>query len=140
VERAERAVDPRWTAQLQKKVMGKGKFTLEDFLVALKQVQKMGPLEQLVKLIPGMAKKLPTAGMDPKRMKHVEAIVLSMTPEERRTAGDPERIQPGPDREGKRETGGGGEPSPEAVQGDAEDDEAAEGDAGHADPEAPLGR
>ncbi len=84
VERAQRTMDLEETEKLQKRVMGKGTFTLEDFLVAIKQVQKMGPLDQLVKLIPGMKKKLPAAGMDPKRMKHVEAIILSMTPEERR--------------------------------------------------------
>ncbi len=84
VERAERAVDQDESERLQKKMMGKGKFTLEDFLMAMQQVQKMGPLEQLVKLIPGLGKKLPTANMDPKRIKHVEAIILSMTPEERR--------------------------------------------------------
>jgi signal recognition particle subunit SRP54 len=84
VERAERAVDADASAQLEKKLMGKGKFTLEDFLAMLTQVQKMGPLEQLLKLIPGVGKRLPTAGMDPKRIKHVEAIILSMTPEERR--------------------------------------------------------
>jgi signal recognition particle subunit SRP54 len=84
VERAQRAMGDEDTAALEKKVLGKGKFTLEDFLVAMRQVQKMGPLEQLVKLIPGLGKKLPTANMDPKRMKHVEAIILSMTPDERR--------------------------------------------------------
>jgi len=84
VERAQMAVDLEATAGLEKKVLGKGKLTLDDFLVMLVQVQKMGPLEQLMKLIPGMGKKLPGAGMDPKRIKHVEAIILSMTPEERR--------------------------------------------------------
>jgi signal recognition particle subunit SRP54 len=84
VERAQRAMNDEDTAVLEKKVLGKGKFTLEDFLVAMRQVQKMGPLEQLVKLIPGLGKKLPTANMDPKRIKHVEAIILSMTPDERR--------------------------------------------------------
>lgn len=84
VERAQRAVDTEDQEKLARKVMGSGKFTLEDFLVAMRQVQKMGPLEQLVKLIPGMSKKLPTANMDPKKMKHVEAIILSMTPQERR--------------------------------------------------------
>jgi len=44
----------------------------------------MGPLEQLVKLIPGLGKKLPIGNVDPRRMKHIEAIILSMTPEERR--------------------------------------------------------
>jgi len=83
VERAQRAVDVEDQEKLAKKVMGGAKFTLEDFLLAMRQVQKMGPLEQLAKLIPGMAKKLPTANLDPKRMKHVEAIILSMTPQER---------------------------------------------------------
>ena len=65
--------------------MGQGRFTLEDFLVAMRQIQKMGPLEQLLKLIPGVGKlKIPAANLDPKRFKHVEAIILSMTPEERR--------------------------------------------------------
>lgn len=84
VERAQRAVDAEDQEKLARKVMGGGRFTLEDFLAAMRQVQKMGPLEQLVKLIPGLSKKLPTANMDPKRMKHVEAIILSMTPQERR--------------------------------------------------------
>jgi signal recognition particle subunit SRP54 len=84
VERAERAVDEEASARLEERMMGKGKFTLEDFLLAMQQVQKMGPLEQLVKLIPGLGKKLPVGNIDPKRMKHTEAIILSMTPEERR--------------------------------------------------------
>jgi len=83
VERAQRAIDEEEQARLEEKVMGKGKFTLEDFLTAMRQVQRMGPLDQLLKLIPGMAGKIPTANMDEKRMKHMEAIILSMTPEER---------------------------------------------------------
>ncbi|MEX0843546.1 MAG: signal recognition particle protein, partial [Gemmatimonadota bacterium] len=84
VERAERAVDEKASARLEQKMLGKGKFNLEDFLLAMQQVQKMGPLEQLVKLIPGLGKKLPIGDVDPKRLKHTEAIVLSMTLEERR--------------------------------------------------------
>ena len=85
VERAERAMDEAEQARLQEKVLGKGRFTLEDFLGAMRQIQRMGPLEQLLKLIPGAAKlPIPTGGMDPKRMKHVEAIILSMTPRERK--------------------------------------------------------
>jgi signal recognition particle subunit SRP54 len=83
VERAERAIDLQEQEQLQQKVLGQGRFTLEDFLTAMRQVQRMGPLEQLVKLIPGAAKRLPVGNVDPKRMKHVEAIILSMTPAER---------------------------------------------------------
>jgi len=85
VERAEAVMDEGAQAQLEAKVMGKGRFTLEDFLVAMRQVQRMGPMEQLLKLIPGAAKLGAASGkLDPKRMKHVEAIILSMTPEERR--------------------------------------------------------
>ncbi len=84
VERAQAAMDEEDQARLEEKVLGKGRFTLEDFLTTLRQVQRMGPLEQLVKLIPGLGSRLPVANVDPKRMKHVEAIILSMTPEERR--------------------------------------------------------
>jgi len=83
VERAQMAIDVDEQAALEQKIMGKGKYTLEDFLTSLRQIQRMGPLEQLVKLIPGLGKKLPIGNMDPKRMKHVEAIILSMTPQER---------------------------------------------------------
>ncbi|MGW8267050.1 MAG: signal recognition particle protein [Longimicrobiales bacterium] len=84
VERAQASMDMEEQARLEQKVLGKGRFTLEDFLSTLRQIQKMGPLEQLVKLIPGVGAKLPTANMDPRKMKHIEAIILSMTPEERR--------------------------------------------------------
>jgi len=84
VERAQQAFDADETEALQKKMMGGGKFTLEDFLGTLRQVQKMGPLEHVLKLIPGVGKHLPAGGTDPKKIKHVEAIILSMTPDERR--------------------------------------------------------
>jgi signal recognition particle subunit SRP54 len=83
VERAEQAMDTETQEKLQKQML-RGRFTLEDFLTAMRQVQKMGPLEQVVKMIPGAAKAMPAGGVDPKRMKHVEAIILSMTPKERR--------------------------------------------------------
>lgn len=84
VERAQAAMNFEDQARLEEKVLGKGRFTLEDFLMTLRQVQRMGPLEQLVKLIPGIGSKLPIGNVDPKRMKHIEAIILSMTPQERR--------------------------------------------------------
>ena len=83
VERAQATMDMDEQARLEQKVLGKGRFTLEDFLATLRQIQRMGPLEQLVKLIPGVGSKLPTGNMDPKKMKHIEAIILSMTPQER---------------------------------------------------------
>jgi signal recognition particle subunit SRP54 len=85
VERAQATMDEEEQARLAEKALGKGRFTLEDFLTAMRQVQRMGPLEQLLKLIPGAAKlNVPAAQLDPKRFKHVEAIILSMTPAERR--------------------------------------------------------
>ena len=66
------------------KKMTKGTFDLEDFLDQLKQIKKLGPLENLIKLIPGTKKMgLNDVKIDPKQMAHIEAIVLSMTPEER---------------------------------------------------------
>jgi signal recognition particle subunit SRP54 len=85
VERAQAAIDEDEQRALAEKALGKGRFTLEDFLTAMRQVQRMGPMDQLLKLIPGAARlSIPAAQLDPKRFKHVEAIILSMTPAERR--------------------------------------------------------
>lgn len=84
VEKAAETFDEEQQAKLEQKVFGKARFTLEDFLSTMRQIQRMGPLENLLKMIPGVSKKLPTANLDEKRMKHVEAIILSMTPQERR--------------------------------------------------------
>jgi signal recognition particle subunit SRP54 len=62
-----------------------GKFDLEDFLTQMKQIKKLGPLENLIKLIPGAKKMgLNDVKVNPKDLAHVEAIILSMTKEERR--------------------------------------------------------
>ena len=72
-------------AEAMVKKMTKGNFDLEDFLNQLKQVKKLGPLENLIKLIPGAKKMgLNNVKIDPKKMSHTEAIVLSMTPYERK--------------------------------------------------------
>ena len=84
VEKAQATFDESEAKRLEKKVRKDG-MDLQDFLSALRQMQKMGPLEGLLKLIPGVnTKALRDAKVDPKRMKHIEAIVLSMTPDERR--------------------------------------------------------
>ena len=84
VEKAQQTIDLETTARLEKKVLGKGKFDLEDFLQMLGEIQKMGPLEGLMKMIPGVKPgMLSPEAMDPRRIKHMEAIVLSMTPAER---------------------------------------------------------
>jgi signal recognition particle subunit SRP54 len=83
VERAQTAFDEEEARRLEKKVRKEG-MDLQDFLTAMKQIQKMGPLEGLIGLLPGVnMKALKQAKVDPRRMRHVEAIVLSMTPEER---------------------------------------------------------
>ena len=85
VERAQQTIDVEATQRFEKKVLGRGEFDLDDFLQSLKQLQKMGPLEGLLKMIPGVKPKmLDGVEVDPRRVRHIEAIILSMTPEERR--------------------------------------------------------
>ena len=84
VEKAAATVDADAAKRLEQKVRSKKGMDLQDFLVALKQMQNMGPLKQVLGLLPGMnAQALQGVSMDDKRIKHVEAIVLSMTPAER---------------------------------------------------------
>ena len=85
VEKAQEAFDATEAKKLEKKVRKEG-LDLEDFLTAMKQMQKLGPMESILKMLPGVnSKMLKGANLDPKRLKHVEAIVLSMTKEERKT-------------------------------------------------------
>ncbi len=84
VEKAAAAVDVGEAKLLEQKARSQRGMDLADFLVALKQMQRLGPLKQVVGLLPGMnAKVLKGVQLDDKRLKHVEAIVLSMTPAER---------------------------------------------------------
>jgi signal recognition particle subunit SRP54 len=85
VEKAQANVDSHEAERLAKKV-GKGKsLDLEDFLGAMRQMQKMGPLKNVLGMLPGVSPAmLKGANVDDKRLKHIEAIVLSMTPKERK--------------------------------------------------------
>jgi signal recognition particle subunit SRP54 len=84
VEKAQATFDEEEAKRLEKKVRKEG-MDLQDFLTTLKQMQKLGPMENLLKLLPGVnGQMLKQAKIDPKRMKHIEAIVLSMTPAERK--------------------------------------------------------
>ena len=84
VEKAQGAFDADEAKRLEKKVRKEG-MDLQDFLTAMRQIQKLGPLEGILKMLPGVnAKMLSQAKIEPKRMKHLEAIVLSMTPAERK--------------------------------------------------------
>jgi signal recognition particle subunit SRP54 len=84
VERAQAAVDRAAAERLEQKVRSRRGMDLQDFLTALRQMQAMGPLKQVLGLLPGAnAKALKQLPVDDRKLKHVEAIVLSMTPEER---------------------------------------------------------
>ncbi len=83
IEKAEEVIDQD-EAMKSAKRMQEGKFDLEDFLSTMKQIKKLGPLENLIKMIPGLPKEAKNVKIDPKDMAHIEAIVLSMTPYERR--------------------------------------------------------
>ncbi len=84
LEKAESVIDEDEALKTAQRLQ-KGKFDLEDFLSQLNQVKKLGPLENLIKLIPGAKKMgLNNVTIDPKQMAHIEAIILSMTPYERK--------------------------------------------------------
>lgn len=83
-EKAEQIIDKEEAIKAAKK-MNKGTFDLEDFLGQFKQLKKLGSIESILKLIPGTKKLgLNNISIDPKQLAHIEAIILSMTPEERR--------------------------------------------------------
>jgi len=84
VEKAAATIDADAAQRLERKARSKQGMDLADFLVALKQMQAMGPIKQVLGLLPGVnAQALKAVNADDKRLKHVEAIVLSMTPGER---------------------------------------------------------
>ena len=84
LEKAEAVIDEEEALDLSKK-MKKGSYDLNDFLTNLKQIKKLGPLENLLKLIPGAKKMgLNDVQVNPKDLAHIEAIILSMTPYERK--------------------------------------------------------
>jgi signal recognition particle subunit SRP54 len=84
IEKAEAAVEEDDRAELERRMM-QGEFTFDDFLRSYKMLRRMGPLQGVLKMIPGMGKQLEGLDdVDERQMARVEAIVLSMTPHERR--------------------------------------------------------
>ncbi|MGZ4462022.1 MAG: signal recognition particle protein [Gaiellaceae bacterium] len=84
IERAEQAVAEGEQALMEERLR-KGQFSFEDFLGAYKMIRRMGPLQGVLKMIPGLGKEIKDADIDERQLVRVEAVVLSMTPEERRT-------------------------------------------------------
>jgi signal recognition particle subunit SRP54 len=84
VEKAQATVDEKEAEKLARKAVSKKGLDLEDFLTAMRQMAKLGPLKGVLGMLPGVnSAMLKNANLDEKRVKHVEAIVLSMTKEER---------------------------------------------------------
>jgi signal recognition particle subunit SRP54 len=83
IEKAEEAFDAEQAEKASEKLR-KGDFTLEDFLEQMRQMRKMGPLQNLVAMLPGVPKEMRQAEVDEGELARIEAIICSMTPEERR--------------------------------------------------------
>ncbi|MDX6481830.1 MAG: signal recognition particle subunit [Gaiellaceae bacterium] len=84
VERAEKAIEQDEAAEMERRLM-QGEFTFDDFLSSYKMLRRMGPLQGVLKMIPGMGKQLEGLDqVDERQLKRVEGIILSMTPHERR--------------------------------------------------------
>jgi signal recognition particle subunit SRP54 len=83
IEKAEGAYDQRQAAELERKLR-KQEFDLEDFLEQLRQVRRLGPLQSLLGMIPGVGKELRGVKVDEREFDRIQAIILSMTPQERR--------------------------------------------------------
>jgi signal recognition particle subunit SRP54 len=83
IEKAEGAYDEEQAAELERKLR-KQEFGLDDFLEQLRQVRRLGPLQSLLGMIPGMGKELRGVNVDERQFDQIQAIILSMTPRERR--------------------------------------------------------
>ena len=82
-EKAERQMDERQAVELERKIR-KRQFTLDDFLEQMQQVRRMGPLTSLLRMVPGMGQQLGQLDVDERELDRIQAIILSMTPAERR--------------------------------------------------------
>jgi signal recognition particle subunit SRP54 len=82
VQKAQQAVDQKQQEEFAKKIK-EASLTLEDFLKQLQQVKKMGPLKDLLEMVPGLGKQLKGIDLDEKEFTKIEAIIQSMTPHER---------------------------------------------------------
>jgi signal recognition particle subunit SRP54 len=83
VEKAEQQMDERKAQELERKIR-KQQFTLDDFLDQMQQIRKMGPLTSLLKMMPGVGSQLGSLKVDDRDLDRLQAIITSMTPEERR--------------------------------------------------------
>ena len=124
IEKAEEVSDADQAKELERKIR-KQEFTLEDFLEQMRQVRKMGPISNLLGMMPGMGKamkEIRSANMDEAELDRLEAIILSMTPAERAKPRPDRRLAAQADRQGVGHHRRGRESARQAVRPDAEDD------------------
>ncbi len=83
IEKAQEQVDRKQAEEMTRKMM-RAEFDFEDFLEQMRAMKRMGPLQDLLKMLPGVGAQLKDINIDEKELAHIEAIILSMTPKERR--------------------------------------------------------
>ena len=123
IEQAEQAFEKDQAEEAAAKLL-EGAFTLDDFLEQMQQLKKMGPLGNLLGMMPGMPKELKGAEIDDDDLKPVEAIIRSMTLERAGAAAADQRLPPHADRQRVGHLAVRRQPPRQAVLRDAEDDEA----------------
>ena len=107
IEKAEQAISVEDAERLEQKLL-QDDFTLEDFREQLRTIRKMGPLEQIIGMLPGMGDlKAAQGAVDDKQVNRVEAIISSMTVQERTASSDHQRQPAQAHRQGQRHVGGG---------------------------------
>ncbi len=121
IEKAEQAVAEDEQEELERRIRA-GEFSFDDFLASYRMLRRMGPLKGVLKMIPGLGGQLDVPDIDERQMARVEAIVLSMTPEERQHAAPDQRPAPPPHRRRQRHHHRRGEPAAPGSQADAEAD------------------
>ncbi len=134
IEKAEEAVSVEDAENLEEKIR-KNEFTLEDFREQLRTIKKMGPLEQILGMLPGMGglkqAMAGREGLDEGQLGRIEAMISSMTPKERAQPSAHQRQPPQAHREGQRHVGRRDQPAAEAVRADEEDAQADRRHGGH---------
>ena len=123
IEQAEQAFEKDEAEKAAERLL-EGQFTLDDFLEQMQQVKKMGPLGNVLGMMPGMPKELKGAQIDDDDLKPVEAIIRSMTAAGTGRAADHQRLPSHPHRQRLGDDAHGRQPPRQAVRRDAEDDEA----------------
>ncbi len=123
VEKAQETIDVKEAVKLEKKLR-KEAFTFDDFYQQLQQLKKMGSLESILKMIPGVSSQLRNVEIDESQMKRVEAIILSMTLGRTQSPAGSQRFAPGTYRRRLRNLDSGSQSLDQAIPANAEDDQA----------------